>query len=151
MLADLESLVKFSLNWVPALASSYPHEGSVAALVNDRCWFQRHPKALIRFRPIRPAEFSPLERLGEAPPSFVPEALRGKSSLSWVAVVDLTRSLRAEEEDPALSLRVRLLTVPLRSKALQRVWAPIYIKAVLSDLLHQEELWNDVDDDWQAA
>ncbi len=91
-----------------------------------------------------------MERLGEAPPSFVPEALQGKSSLTWVAVVDLTRSLRDEAEDPDLSLRVRLLTVPLRSKAMQRVWAPVYLKAVLSDLLHQMELWNDADD-WQAA
>jgi hypothetical protein len=124
--------------------------GSVAALTDDRLWFQRHPKALIRFRPIRPAEFSPLERLGEAPPSFVPEALQGRSSLTWVAVVDLTRSLREEDDDPDLSLRVRLLTVPLRSKALQRVWAPVYLKAVVSDLLHQVELWNDADD-WQAA
>ena len=124
--------------------------GSAAALADDRRWFQRHPKALIRFRPIRRAEFVPLERLGEAPPSFVPEALRGKSSLTWVAVVDLTRSLREEDDDPALSLRVRLLTVPLRSKALQRVWAPEYLKAVLSDLMCQMELWND-GDDWQAA
>jgi hypothetical protein len=124
--------------------------GSAAALADDRRWFQRHPKALIRFRPIRRAEFAPLERLGEAPPSFVPEALQGKSSLTWVAVVDLTRSLRDEAEDPDLSLRVRLLTVPLRSKAMQRVWAPVYLKAVLSDLLHQMELWNDADD-WQAA
>ena len=120
--------------------------GSVAALTDDRLWFERHPKALIRFRPIRRAEFAPLERLGEAPPSFVPEALQGKSSLTWVVVVDLTRSLGEEDEDPALSLRVRLLTVPLRSKALQRVWAPVYLKAVFSDLLHQMELWSDVDD-----
>ena len=124
--------------------------GSAAAITDDRLWFQRHPKALIRFRPIRRAEFAPLERLGEAPPSFVPEALQGKSSLTWVAVVDLTRSLREEAEDPGLSLRVRLLTVPLRSKSLQRVLAPVYLKAVLSDLLHQMELWSDVDD-WKAA
>ena len=124
--------------------------GSAAALADDRRWFQRHPKALIRFRPIRRAEFAPLERLGEAPPSFVPEALQGKHSLTWVAVVDLTRSLWEEAEDPDLSLRVRLLTVPLRSKALQRVWASVYLKAVLSDLLHQMELLSDADD-WQAA
>jgi len=119
--------------------------GSEAALADDRLWFHRHPKALIRFRPIRRAEFAPLERLGDGPPSFVPEALRCKSPLTWVVVVDLTRSLREEDEDPALSLRVRLLTVPLRSKALQRVWAPVYLKAVLNDLLLQMELRNDAD------
>jgi len=124
--------------------------GSAAAVIDDRLWFQRHPKALIRFRPIRRAEFAPLERLGQVPPSFVPEALRGKSKLTWVAVVDLTRSLREADEDPALSLRVRLLTVPLRTKAMQRAWAPAYLKAVLSDLLQQLELWNDADD-LQAA
>ena len=124
--------------------------GSAAALSDDRRWFQRHPKAQIRFRPIRPAEFAPLDHLGEAPPSFVPEALRGKSSLTWVAVVDITRSLREADEDPALCPRVRLLTVPLRSKAMQRDWAPVYLKAVLCDLLHQMELWNDAED-WQAA
>ena len=139
------------MHWDSALATLHPPVGSAAALADDRRWFQRHTKALVRFRPIRRAEFAPLDYLGEAPPSFVPEALRGKSPLTWVVVVDLTRSLREEHEDPALSLRVRLLTVPLRSKALQRVWAPVYLKAVLSDLLHQVELWNDVDDDWQAA
>ena len=134
------------MHWDPDLASLHPPVGSAAALADDRRWFQRHPKALIRFRPIRRAEFALLERLGEAPPSFVPEALRGKSSLTWVAAVDLTRSLREEDEDLDLSLRVRLLTVPLRSKALQRVWAPVFLRAVLNDLLHQVELWNDVDD-----
>ena len=138
------------MRWDPALASLHLPVGSAAALTDDRLWFQRHPKALIRFRPIRRAEFEPFERLGEAPPSFVPEALRGKSSLTWVAVVDISRSLREADEDPALSLRVRLLTVPLRSKAMQRDWAPVYLKAVLSDLLRQMELWNDAND-WQAA
>lgn len=128
----------------------YSAVGLAAALLDDRLWFQRHPKALIRFRSIRAGEFAPLQRVGENPPAFVPEALQGKSSLTWVAVIDLTRSLREEDEDPDLSMRVRLLTVPLRSKALQRVWAPVYLKAVLSDLLHQVELWNDADDS-QAA
>jgi hypothetical protein len=63
-----------------------------------------------------------------------------------VAVVDLTRCLREESEDPALALRVRLLTVPLRSKAMQQTWAPVYMRAVLSDLLHQMELWSDPED-----
>jgi hypothetical protein len=67
-----------------------------------------------------------------------------------VAVVDLTRCLREETEDPTLSLRVRLLTVPLRSQAMQRTWAPVYLRAVLSDVLHQMELWSDADD-CQAA
>jgi len=118
--------------------------------MDDRLWFRRHPEALIRFRPVRRDEFAPLFRVGETPPTFVPAALRGKSSLTWVAVVDLTRNLCEEDEDPDLSLRVRLLTVPLRSKAMQRIWAPVYLKAVLSDLLHQMELWNDTDD-CQAA
>lgn len=119
---------------------------SAAAVASDRLWFQRHPKALVRFRPMRFGEFVPLEHCGEAPPAYVPAPLRGKTALNWVAVVDLTRCLRDEPEDPSLSLRVRLLTVPLRSKVMQRTWAPAYLRAVLSDLLHQMELWSEEDD-----
>ena len=120
--------------------------GLAAAVKSDRLWFGNHPNALIRFRRSRRGEFADLERIGQTPPFFVPSALRGNAPLTWVAVVDLTRSLRVEGEDPNLSLRVRFLTVPLRSRSLQRVWAPVYLKAVLSDLLCQMELSSDVDD-----
>ena len=124
--------------------------GLSVAVKSDRIWFRNHPNALIRFRRARRGEFAHLERNGQAPPFFVPSALRGKAPLTWVAVVDLTRILRGEREDPNLSLRVRFLTVPLRSRSLQRAWAPLYLKAVLSDLLCQMELCSDADDP-QAA
>ncbi len=124
----------------------HPSMAQAVAVASDRLWFQRHPKALVRFRPIRRGEFAQLQHCGDAPPSYVPAPLRGKNALTWVAVVDLTRCLREESEDPTLALRVRLLTVPLRSKAMQRAWAPVYLRAVLSDLLHQMELWSDADD-----
>lgn len=81
---------------------------------------------------------------------YVPGELGVQSPLTWVAVVDLTRCLREGCEDADLCLRVRLLTVPLRSKVMQRTWAHVYLRAVLSDLLHQMELWSDADDS-QAA
>jgi hypothetical protein len=133
-----------------ALASSIASKAAAAAVASDRRWFYRHPEALIRFRPIRRGEFAALERLDEVPPAYVPGPLRGRHSLTWVAVVDLTRCLREQIEDPELSLRVRLATVPLRSKKLQSTWAPVYINAILRDLLYQMELWGD-DSESQVA
>ena len=136
--------------WERTLASSSPSIAAAAAVASDRLWFFRHPNALVRFRPVRSGEFLSLESQGEVPPFYVPEALGVKAPLTWVAVVDLTRCLREDRDDPDLRLRVRLLTVPLRSRAMQRIWAPCYLRAVLGDLLNQDELWSD-SDDFQAA
>ena len=118
------------------------------AIWNDRLWFQRHPKAIVRFRPYAPGEFAPLERERKDPPFFRPSFSNTKSVLSWVAVVDLMHLLGANTtSDPSSSCaRVRLRTPALpnihdRQKAEKEL-----IEAVATELLNQAKI-NSSDND----
>ena len=108
---------------------------AVRTVIGDRMWFSRHTQARVRFRPERPGEFSPLEAAGHTVPAFIPRILSPATPLSWVAVIELTRALTTDEQADQPSLRIRLRTVPIRSRELQMRLAPLYEKAVVQDFL----------------
>jgi hypothetical protein len=91
---------------------------------------------MVRFRPQRPADFR-LIPSGVEPPSYVPPQLDPDAPLSWVAVVDLCRALGFPPGDGGL--RVRLRTVPIRSRRLQAQMSEEFAIAVCRDLLDQLE------------
>ena len=106
-----------------------------AAVLSDRAWFAHHPHARVRFRPERPGEFFPLEAAGHSVPAFTPHQHAPEIPLSWVAVLELSRLLGIEDQADLSSCRVRLRTIPIRSKAMQHRLAPVYEEAVLKDFL----------------
>jgi hypothetical protein len=89
---------------------------------------------MVRFRPLHPCDFG-LIPLGVEPPSFVPAQLDPDAPLTWVAVVDLFRALGLPSGDGAL--RVRMRTVPIRSRRLQARMSEEFAIAVCRDLLDQ--------------
>jgi hypothetical protein len=108
---------------------------SMRVLVDgDRRWFASRPECMVRFRPQRSGDFG-LIPSGAQPPSFVPPQLDPDAPLTWVAVVDLWRALGLPSEDGGL--RVRMRTVPIRSRRLQAQMAEEFAIAVCRDLLDQ--------------
>jgi hypothetical protein len=89
---------------------------------------------MVRFRPQRPREFDLIPPDVE-PPAFVPAQLDPDAPLTWVAVVDLCRALGLPSGDGAL--RVRMRTVPIRSRRLQARMSEEFAIAVCRDLLDQ--------------
>ena len=97
-------------------------EGQLAmqsAIANDRNWFDQHPKEIVRFRPARNQEFQQFEELEELPPTFIPSGYSETVPKSWVAVVEIMRMTDAAHGSLHGSLRLRICTVPIRSKANQ--------------------------------
>jgi hypothetical protein len=89
---------------------------------------------MVRFRSQRPREFALIPPDVE-PPSFVPVQLATDAPLTWVAVVDLCRALGLPSGHGGL--RVRIRTVPIRSRRLQAQMAEEFAIAVCHDLLDQ--------------
>jgi hypothetical protein len=101
---------------------------------SDRLWFANRPVRIVRFRPQRPGDFV-LMPPGQEPPCYVPSQLAVQTSLTWVAVVDVCRALGLPSGD--VGLRVRMRTVPIRSRRLQTQMAEEFAIAVCRDLLDQ--------------
>ncbi len=106
----------------------------VRLVESDRLWFASRPTYMVRFRPRRPGDFGLMPPDVE-PPTFVPHHLAPNAPLTWVAVVDLFRALGLPSGDGAL--RVRMRTVPIRSRRLQAQMAEVFAIAVCQDLLDQ--------------
>ena len=113
-----------------------------AVVIADRAWFLLHSEARVRFRPETVGEFSPLESCGHTVPVFLPPEFSAATALTWVAVIELSRCLDLATDSDGSSLRIRLRTLPIRSRALQRRLAPIYEEAVVQDfLLHTQPVF----------
>ena len=113
---------------------------SKQALLSDRKWFERHPRAVVRFREQNIHEFSTLIRLGHTPPVFRPSFITNREeAATWVAVVDLSRLLHESSESEELSrLRVRIRIIPLNSTRQRRQARQELVNAIASELLNQE-------------
>ena len=109
------------------------------AVRDDRLWFQRHPKAIVRFRKSVPSEFEPLRERGEEPPAFRPSICKDTAPLSWVAVVDLIQLLGSTPDKDATTpcARLRLRTPALRSSDHRQAAKQELMKAVATELLAQ--------------
>jgi hypothetical protein len=114
------------------------HEQRVSSLSgvleSDRRWFARRPSCMVRFRPQLPGDFGLMPSAIE-PPLYIPPQLDPGAPLTWVAVVDLCRVLAVSPGDGGL--RVRMRTVPIRSRRLQAQMAEEFAIAVCHDLLDQ--------------
>ena len=113
-------------------------EGQLAmqsAIANDRNWFDQHPKEIVRFRPARNQEFQQFEELEELPPTFIPSGFSQTLPKSWVAVVEIMRMTDAAHGPFAGSLRLRICTVPIRSKANQALATKELIERISGELL----------------
>ena len=122
-------------------------EGQLAmrsAIANDHNWFDQHPKEIVRFRPARNQEFQQFEELEELPPTFIPSGYSETVPKSWVAVVEIMRLMDAAHGSIHGSLRLRICTVPIRSKANQANAARELIKAISNELLDLG--YNDLND-----
>ena len=106
-----------------------------APSLDDRAWFQRRPRALVRFRPSRDNEIHCIDSQALTKPVFVPSGLCCSEPPTWVAVVELTRALACPDLPDGSSIRVRVFTVPIRSRSLQKSLAPVFVQAVVDDLL----------------
>ncbi len=105
------------------------------AIADDRNWFNQHPKAIVRFRPAQNQEFEYFERLEEQPPTFIPCGYSETAPRNWVAVVEIMRMTAAADDPLEGNLRLRICTVPIRSKANQANAAKELIERVSSELL----------------
>ena len=103
----------------------------------DREWFARHPRALVRFRPSRDHENDALSATGLSRPTFVPTGLHASELPTWVAVVELSRALGLPDVSDGVSVRIRVYTVPIRSRKLKMQLAPMFVRAVVDDFLAQ--------------
>ena len=113
---------------------------SEQTLLSDRDWFERHPRAVVRFRRQHRHEFSALSRQGHSPPVFKPSfSTEPEEAATWVAVVDLLQLLQDPGScgDPS-RLRLRMRTIPLRSAQQRQQARRELIQAVASELLNQE-------------
>ncbi len=113
-------------------------EGQLAmrsAIVNDRNWFDQHPREIVRFRPALNQEFQQFEELEELPPTFLPSGFSETLPKSWVAVVEIMRMIDAAYGPLEGSLRLRICTVPIRSKANQALATQELIERISSELL----------------
>ena len=77
--------------------------------LEDREWFSRHPRALVRFRPSREHENFALSAAGLSRPTLVPVGLHCTEAPTWVAVVELSRALGLPDVSDGVSVRVRCL------------------------------------------
>ena len=113
---------------------------SKQALLSDRKWFERHPRAVVRFREQNLHEFSTLIRLGHTSPVFRPSFIPNpEKAATWVAVVDLSRFLHessASGEPSRLGVRMRI--IPLNSTRERRQALQELVNAKASELLNQE-------------
>ena len=106
-------------------------------LHNDRCWFDRHPNAVVRFRRQRVGEFADLHAKGDQAPVFRP-SFSSEEALTWVAVVDLFQLLRdSKAASDGTRMRLRLRTIPLRSTEARSQAKRELMKALARDLLEQ--------------
>ena len=101
---------------------------------DDRSWFVQHPEALVRFRPAQNHEFEIFETLGEVPPSFIPSGYSKTIPRNWVAVVELMRIAGADPEANEENLRLRICTVPIRSKRHQAKATDELIQRITNEL-----------------
>jgi hypothetical protein len=124
----------------PMAASQRDTHGMGGAVEADRLWFGRHPLAVVRFRPVARAEFRALALRHQQPPSFVPPGLDAAVPCTWVAVVDLVRTLDPGAISAEGSIRCRIRTVPIRSRQLQARMADVFVKAVCRQLLAELQL-----------
>lgn len=106
-------------------------------LARDSHWFARNPRALVRFRPVRQADFALLALKGLEPPAFIPDGLDPAAPLNWVAVVDVMRAIDLPAAVAGGSLRARIRTVPIRSRKLQAQMAEVFAIAICCDVLAQ--------------
>jgi len=113
-------------------------EGQLAmqsAIANDRIWFDQNPKEIVRFRPARNQEFQQFEEFEELPPTFIPSGYSETAPTNWVAVVEMMRMTATWHGPFEGSLRLRICTVPIRSKANKAKAARELIKCISSELL----------------
>ena len=106
-----------------------------SAIINDRNWFDQHPREIVRFRPALNQEFQQFEELDELPPTFLPSGFSETLPKSWVAVVEIMRMIDAAYGQLHGSLRLRICTVPIRSKANQALATQELIERISSELL----------------
>ena len=120
-------------------------------LHNDRCWFDRHPNAVVRFRRQRVGEFADLHAKGDQAPVFRP-SFSSEEALTWVAVVDLFQLLRdSKAAADGTRMRLRLRTIPIRSIAERSQARQELMKAVARELLEQALLDEALSINQQAA
>lgn len=115
--------------------------GMSSAIRQDRLWFQRHPSAIVRFRPTTQGEFTPLQAVGATPPSFRPSFCRANAPLRWVAVVDLMRLAGyapPDPEEPTARLRLRIPCIR-SAKGQEKAMAEL-LDAIAAELLAGFEL-----------
>ena len=128
---------------------------SEQALLSDREWFKRNPKAVVRFRRQHLHEFSALTRQGHQPPVFKPSfSTDSGEAATWVAVVDVLKLLQEQTETEhdisPWQMRLRMRTVPLRN-AHQRSKARYELTHAVSTELLNQELFQDALAEWQQA
>jgi len=107
------------------------------AVRDDRLWFAKHPKAIVRFRKTAEGEFDPLLRHGAEPPHFRPSFSKTTAPLGWVAVVDLMQLLGEAADGITPNARVRLLTPALRKASHRETAKQELMDAIAAELLEQ--------------
>jgi len=124
------------------------------AVRDDRLWFAKHPKAIVRFRKTAEGEFDPLLRHGAEPPHFRPSFSKTTAPLGWVAVVDLMQLLGEAADGITPNARVRLRTPALRKASHRATAKQELMEAIAAELLeqagssqHNGDLQNELDDE----
>ena len=104
---------------------------------DDRAWFLTHPKAVVRFRPIRAYELESLKMHGIRPPEFRPSWCKSSAALEQVAVIDLTRLLHSSHINiPSKeTIRIRIATPKTRGKSAKLALQNELIEAICQELL----------------
>jgi len=114
-----------------------PSNRAARIAADDRSWFLRHPRSVIRFRPMRTNEFESLKSHGSPPPAFKPSWCKADVVLEHVAVIDLTHLLQSGAATACSggTLRIRVVTLKTRSrKAMARLQEEL-IEAICKELL----------------
>lgn len=114
-----------------------PIKRAARITADDRSWFLRHPKSVIRFRPMRTNEFEFLKSHGSSPPVFKPSWCKADVALEHVAVIDLTRLLQSEAPTACSdeTLRIRVVTLKARSRPAMARLENELIEAICAELL----------------
>jgi len=114
-----------------------PSNRAARITADDRSWFLRHPRSVIRFRPMRTNEFKFLNSHDSSPPVFKPSWCKADMALEYVAVIDLTRLLQSEVATACSdgTLRIRVVTLKTRSRRAKAKLEDELIEAICEELL----------------
>ena len=104
---------------------------------NDRAWFRRHPKEVVRFRPAQTNEFELLKIKGISPPEYRPSWCKPNATIAHVAVIDLTRLLQNEKINTHMdaAFRIRVATIHARTKNIRKHLEKDLIEQICRELL----------------